>query len=57
MESTGVGGSDAYSVSYGLRDIEDDGYDDRGQVYTQWSGGTPRGDFYHPDFPSGTTSS
>ena len=45
MESTGIGGNDAYAVSYGLRDIEGDGYDDRGQVYTQWPGGITAGDF------------
>ncbi len=49
MESTGIGGNDAYAVSYGLRDIEGDGYDDRGQVYTQWPGGITAGDFDQPD--------
>ena len=49
LESTGIGGEDAYAVSYGLRDIKDDGEDDRGQVYTQWPGGSADGDFDHPD--------
>jgi len=49
METTGIGGTTAVTVSYGLRDIQGDGLDTQGEVWTEWAGGYTNGHFDHPD--------